>query len=101
VLLGSTRGQVEGFSPYDAAHLKGLTIVGAHVSTAPVVSTADDPWTEPANRRVILALMQQKRLDVEPLLSHTIIPAQAGEAFAALASAPEKYLGIAIDWTRA
>lgn len=101
VLLGSTRGQVEGFSPYDAAHLKGLTIVGAHVSTAPVVGTPNDPWTEAANRRVILALMQHKRLNVEPLISHTIVPAQAGEAFAGLAREPEKYLGVAIDWTRA
>lgn len=101
VLLGSTRGQVEGFSPYDAAHLKGLTIVGAHVSSAPVVGTPNDPWTEAANRRVILSLMQQKRLDVEPLLSHTIVPEQAGQAFAGLASRPEKYLGIAIDWMRA
>jgi L-iditol 2-dehydrogenase len=101
VLLGSTRGHVEAFSPYDAAHRKGLTIVGAHVSTAPVVGTPNDPWTEAANRRVVLSLMQQKRLDVEPLITHTIVPTQAGEAFAGLAKAPEKYLGIAIDWTRA
>jgi threonine dehydrogenase-like Zn-dependent dehydrogenase len=101
VLLGSTRGHVEAFSPYDAAHRKGLTIVGAHVSTAPVVGTANDPWTEAANRRVVLSLMQHKRLDVEPLISHTIVPTQAGEAFAGLARAPEKYLGIAIDWTDA
>jgi 2-desacetyl-2-hydroxyethyl bacteriochlorophyllide A dehydrogenase len=101
VLLGSTRGEVEGFSPYHAVHRKGLTIVGAHVSTVPVVGTPYDPWTEAANRRVVLSLMQRKRLQVEPLISHTIVPAQAGEAFARLASAPEKHLGIAIDWTRA
>jgi L-iditol 2-dehydrogenase len=101
VLLGSTRGLVEGFSPYDQAHLKGLSIIGAHVSTTPVTGTPHDPWTEAANRRVILSLMQDKRLDVEPLISHTIVPDQADEAFAGLAHTPEKYLGIAIDWKKA
>jgi threonine dehydrogenase-like Zn-dependent dehydrogenase len=101
VLLGSTRGLVEGFSPYDQAHLKGLSIIGAHVSTTPVTGTPHDPWTEAANRRVILSLMQDKRLDVEPLISHTIVPDQADEAFAGLAHTPEKYLGIAIDWQKA
>ena len=101
VLLGSTRGQVEGFSPYDHAHRKGLSIIGAHVSTTPVSGTSRDPWTEAANRRVILSLMRDKRLDVEPLISHTILPEQAGEAFAGLAHTPEKYLGIAIEWKKA
>jgi L-iditol 2-dehydrogenase len=98
VLLGSTRGKVEDFSPYEHAHLKGLLIIGAHVSTTPVGGTPRDPWTEAANRRVILSLMRDKRLDVEPLISHTIVPEQAGEAFAGLAHTPEKYLGVAIDW---
>jgi L-iditol 2-dehydrogenase len=64
VLLGSTRGYVEGFSPYDAAHKKGLRIIGAHVSTTPVVETPQNRWTEAANRRVILELMRDRRLDV-------------------------------------
>jgi threonine dehydrogenase-like Zn-dependent dehydrogenase len=98
VLLGSTRGTVQDFSPYQHAHLKGLSIIGAHVSTTPVGGTPRDPWTEAANRRVILSLMRDKRLDVEPLITHTIVPTQAGEAFAGLAQTQEKYLGIAIDW---
>jgi 2-desacetyl-2-hydroxyethyl bacteriochlorophyllide A dehydrogenase len=99
VLLGSTRGIVQGFSPYDDAHLKGLTLIGAHVSTAPTVATALDKWTEPANRRVLLSLMQQGRFDVEELISHVVPPSQAGAAFAGLATEPEKYLAVEIDWS--
>lgn len=100
ILLGSTRGVVEGFSPYDDAHKKGLTIIGAHVSTAPTVATALDKWTEPANRRTLLSLMQDGSLDVSPLISHVVTPADAGAVFAGLAAEPERYLGVAIDWTR-
>jgi L-iditol 2-dehydrogenase len=100
VLLGSTRGFVEGFSPYDDAHRKGLTIVGAHVSTTPTSTTAHDKWSEPANRRVLLSLMQERVLDVNPLITHVVSPWEAGAAFAGLAEDPEQYLGVAIDWSR-
>jgi L-iditol 2-dehydrogenase len=100
ILLGSTRGTVEGFSPYSEAHLKGLSIIGAHVSTAPTTATAYDKWTEPANRRVLLSLMQEGLFDVTPLISHDIAPSEAGAAFAGLAGKPEGYLGVEIDWTR-
>lgn len=100
ILLGSTRGVVEDFSPYSEAHLKGLTIIGAHVWTAPTHATERDKWTEPANRRVLLALMRDGRFDVEKLITHEIAPGEAGAAFAGLASEPEKYLGVQIDWSR-
>jgi L-iditol 2-dehydrogenase len=100
VLLGSTRGIVEGFSPYAEAHLKGLTIIGAHVWTAPTHATERDKWTEPANRRVLLSLMDAGQFDVEKLITHDIAPAEAGAAFAGLASEPDKYLGVMIDWSR-
>jgi L-iditol 2-dehydrogenase len=100
ILLGSTRGTVEGFSPYSEAHLKGLSIIGAHVSTAPTIATAFDKWTEPANRRVILSLMQEGSFDVGQLISHDIAPSEAGAAFAGLAAEPEKYFAVEIDWTR-
>lgn len=99
VLLGSTRGTVQGFSPYDDAHLKGLTLIGAHVSTAPTVATALDKWTEPANRRVLLSLMEHGRFAVDELISHVVPPAGAGAAFAGLAKEPENYLAVEIDWS--
>jgi 2-desacetyl-2-hydroxyethyl bacteriochlorophyllide A dehydrogenase len=100
ILLGSTRGVVEGFSPYADAHLKGLSIIGAHVWTAPTVATEHDKWTEPANRRVLLDLMADGRFTVENLVTHTIAPEEAADAFAGLAAEPDKYVGVQIDWRR-
>lgn len=100
ILLGSTRGVVEGFSPYADAHLKGLSIIGAHVWTAPTAATEHDKWTEPANRRILLDLMANGRFSVEDLVTHTIAPAEAGDAFAGLASEPDEYVGVQIDWRR-
>jgi L-iditol 2-dehydrogenase len=101
VLLGSTRGTVEGFSPYDDIHLKGLTVVGAHVSTSPKQGTPHDKWTEAENRRYILELMRDKVLDVAPLITHVVPPAEAADAFTGLADRPAEYLGVVIDWTLA
>jgi 2-desacetyl-2-hydroxyethyl bacteriochlorophyllide A dehydrogenase len=100
ILLGSTRGTVEGFSPYSEAHRKGLSIIGAHVWTAPTNATVHDKWTEPANRRVVLSLMQEGSFDVTQLVTHEIAPSEAGVAFAGLAAEPNKYLGVEIDWSR-
>ncbi|MCU1411478.1 MAG: 2-desacetyl-2-hydroxyethyl bacteriochlorophyllide dehydrogenase [Rhodoglobus sp.] len=100
ILLGSTRGTVEGFSPYTDAHKKGLSIIGAHVWTAPTHATVMDKWTEPANRRVLLSLMAEGLFDVTKLVSHDVAPSEAGAAFAGLAAHPDQYLGVEIDWNR-
>jgi L-iditol 2-dehydrogenase len=98
VLLGSTRGLVEAFDPYTDVHKKGITIVGSHVSTAPAAGTALHPWTEPANREVLLALMQDGRLEVDSLITKVVTPEGAAGAFEALAAEPAGQLGVAIDW---
>lgn len=99
VLLGSTRELVDGFDPYRDVHVKGLRVLGAHVSTTPEAATLTDRWTEAENRRVLLELMQRGELDVDALVSDRIRPDDAPEAFAALAARPQEHLGVVIDWT--
>ena len=79
-------------------HVKGLRVIGAHVSATPAAATLNDRWTEAENRRVLLELMQRGELDVEPLVSDRIVPDLAPEAFAALADRPQEHLGVVIDW---
>jgi 2-desacetyl-2-hydroxyethyl bacteriochlorophyllide A dehydrogenase len=100
ILLGSTRELVDGFDPYADVHLKGLTVLGAHVSTTPTIATVRDRWTEAANRRVLLELMHRGELDVDALVTHHLAPAEAPAAFAALAARPRDHLGVVIDWSR-
>jgi 2-desacetyl-2-hydroxyethyl bacteriochlorophyllide A dehydrogenase len=97
VLLGSTRGLVDGFDPYGDVHVKGLTILGAHVSTTP----ATGRWTEAANRELILRLLGDDELDVAPLITDRVAPSGAPDAFRRLAEAPSDHLGVLIDWTAA
>jgi len=99
ILLGSTRGTVDDFDPYTDVHLKGVTIIGAHITTTPPVATLQNPWTEDANRRVLLNLMRDGELDVESLISHRVVPSAAGEIYAGLERAPEEFLGVIFDWT--
>lgn len=99
VLLGSTRGRVEQFDPYEDIHRKGVLVIGAHMSTTPSAPTIFNPWTEPANRRVILELIARGDLQVDPLISHKVPPTQAGALYAALATSPAEFLGVLFDWT--
>lgn len=99
VLLGSTRGRVEQFDPYEDIHRKGVLVIGAHMSTTPSAPTIFNPWTEPANRRVILELIARGDLQVDPLISHKVPPTQAGALYAALATSPAGFLGVLFDWT--
>lgn len=99
VLLGSTRGLVDQFDPYQDVHLKGLTILGAHMSTTPAQPNLSNPWTESANRKVVLDLIARRELDVDSLISHRLAPRAAGEVYAGLESSPQDYLGVVFDWT--
>ena len=98
ILLGSTRELVDGFDPYADMHLKGLTVLGAHVPTTPVSATVRDRWTEAANRRVLLELMHRGELDVDALVTDRVHPQDAPAAFAGLATRPSDHLGVVIDW---
>lgn len=51
------------------------------------------------NTEIILDLILQGRLAVDPLHTHTIPPEKAPEAYAALAQRQAEYLGVLIDWT--
>jgi 2-desacetyl-2-hydroxyethyl bacteriochlorophyllide A dehydrogenase len=100
ILLGSTRGLVDQFDPYGDVHLKGLTIMGAHISTHPAAPNNTNPWTEPANRRVILDLIARGDLNVDRLISHRMAPSAAGVVYSQLESKPGEFLGVVFDWTR-
>jgi threonine dehydrogenase-like Zn-dependent dehydrogenase len=99
VLLGSTRGLVEQFDPYGDVHLKGVTIVGAHIGTHPAAPNAANPWTQAANRRVVLDLLARRELNVDLLISHRVAPDEAGPIYARLAESPAGLMGVLFDWS--
>jgi threonine dehydrogenase-like Zn-dependent dehydrogenase len=98
VLLGSTRGLVEQFDPYTDIHLKGITVIGAHITTHPTHDTPYNRWTLTNNRRLALHLIGDESLALEPLISHRA-PGEDGPAmFERLAASRESVFGVLLQW---
>jgi 2-desacetyl-2-hydroxyethyl bacteriochlorophyllide A dehydrogenase len=72
---------------------------GAHEFIYPVKS---DPFVKHSiERNTIISfdLIKNNRLKVEPLITHTIQPEEAKEAYEGLRTNGDKYLGVVIDWS--
>jgi len=53
------------------------------------------------NVDILLALIAEGRLQVEPLLTHVLPPSECGAAYAGLRDRKDEYLGVVFDWTGA
>jgi len=79
-------------------HLKELILIGCHQPKCPVTETVYFPWTQQYNRRQILKMIADKRLDVSALISHKMPYYEAGEAYRLLRDEKDKALGVVLDW---
>jgi 2-desacetyl-2-hydroxyethyl bacteriochlorophyllide A dehydrogenase len=98
ILLGSTRGLVDQFDPYSDVHLNGVTVIGAHMRTAPTVATIYNRWTPIANRRMALDLIAEGVLKLEPLISHRVPGEQGPTMFQRLHESREQFYGVLLHW---
>jgi 2-desacetyl-2-hydroxyethyl bacteriochlorophyllide A dehydrogenase len=98
ILLGSTRGPVEQFDPYSDVHLKGVTLIGAHMRTHPPVATPGNRWTIEANRELALGLIADGALRLEPLISHRVSGEDGPSMFERLAESRESFFGVLLRW---
>ena len=79
-------------------HLKELTLMGCHQPKCPTDETIYFLWTQQYNRRQILRMISDKRLNVNALVSHKLPYHEAGEAYRLLRDEKDKALGIILDW---
>ena len=79
-------------------HLKELTLIGCHQPKCPTAETIYFPWTQQYNRRQILKMIADKRLDVSALISHKMPYHEAEEAYRLLRDEKDKALGVVLDW---
>jgi 2-desacetyl-2-hydroxyethyl bacteriochlorophyllide A dehydrogenase len=98
ILLGSTRGLVEQLDPYSDIHLKGATLIGAHMRTHPPVATPGNRWTFEANRELALRLIADGSLQLEPLISHRESGDEGPRLFERLAERRESFFGVLLHW---
>ena len=106
VLLGSPRGS----HPADLSrflnriHLWGegcVTVKGAHEWRFPVREDEHGRHSMEGNARVLLRLLAEGRLRVDPLLTHRAAPSSCQEIYDGLRREKDRYLGVVFDWTRA
>ena len=99
ILLGSTRGLVDGFDPYSDVHRKGITVIGAHVSSHPGQATHFNRWTTANNQRLALDLMADGSLQLEPLISHRVAGDEGAAMFERLTESRESFFGVLLQWS--
>lgn len=105
VLLGSPRDPLQAnvTELLQRIHLWGygcLTFKGAHEWRYPV---KEDPngffkHSIERNARIVLRLIAEGRLKVDPLLTHLLPPERCAEAYEGLRERPSEFLGVVFDW---
>jgi 2-desacetyl-2-hydroxyethyl bacteriochlorophyllide A dehydrogenase len=104
ILLGSPRGEyntdITEVLNYCHLYNRGcITFKGAHEWRYP---TEPNPFVKHSlvrNSRIVFELMQQNRLQIEPLISHVIKPEQSKEAYEGLRTNKDQYNGVLFDWS--
>jgi predicted dehydrogenase len=98
VLLGSSRG-ISRDLDLVAWRAKRLSLIGAHVATAPLSDGARGAWTWRQECETFLQLLAQRRLMVTPLISRRSRPDEAPRVFADLARPEDKSVAVLLDWS--
>jgi L-iditol 2-dehydrogenase len=83
---------------YDHIHSKGLQVLGAHGSVLPAQAEVGDRWTDGEQRRFFMQLLAEKRIDVNPLITHRVPFSQAAEMYRGLKEDPGHHLGVLFYW---
>ena len=104
ILVGIVRGEYEAnlSDVLDKIHLDSrgnVTFKGAHEWRFPV---ARDPFVKHSierNSEIALDLIRSGDLQVAPLLSHTLSPYKAAEAYHGLKNRKNEFIGVVFDWT--
>jgi len=103
IFLGSPRGvyntDVTDVLNYCHLFSRGcITFKGAHEWRYPSEPDTFVKHSLVRNSTIVFELIKQKRLQLEPLLSHVIKPEQAKEAYEGLRDNKDKYHGVLFDW---
>ena len=104
ILLGTPRGEYQAdlTDVLSYVHLNGrgsLTFKGAHEWRFPIKRDGFVKHSIQRNAEIALALIQSGALQVAPLHTHTLPPAEAAQAYAGLKQQPDDFIGVVFDWT--
>jgi NADPH:quinone reductase-like Zn-dependent oxidoreductase len=97
VILGSTRGNAE-IDFYSDVHKKGITVIGAHISTNPADHSYPAYWTFQDNAACFLDLLAQGTVKVGALVSQTESYRNFGDIYQNVLHGDSSYITSLIDW---
>ncbi len=103
ILLGSPRGEchTDLTALLNHSHLWNqgcVTIKGAHEWRYPLEKNDWQKHSFHRNSVIAMDLVKNKKLLVEPLLTHTVRPEDSPGAYEGLRRDKENYMGVVIDW---
>ena len=98
VLLASTRGNVPEVNFYRDVHKKGLTVIGAHDSIRPNTDDYRHYISRPTDDATSLRLISSGRVQIAPLISDIVHPADAPSAYERLNKREEPVMLIGFQW---
>lgn len=77
---------------------KELNLIGCHQPKCPTCETPYFPWTQQYNRREILKMIGDGRINVKSLISHRLPYREASEGYRLLKEKKNESLGIILNW---
>lgn len=102
ILLGSPRASFEtDLTPFlQKIHLlDGIRVKGALEFLWPTHRDEFNKHSIERNSEIIMDLMKDGSLKIEPFYSHKLSPAEAAKAYPGLRDQPDEYVGVVFDWT--
>jgi 2-desacetyl-2-hydroxyethyl bacteriochlorophyllide A dehydrogenase len=103
ILLGSPRGEYKADMTelLNQVHLWGngcVTLKGAHEWRYPKKPVDGVKHNIQRNWEIILKMIADKKLKIEPLITHVFSPNEAQKAYQGLLNEKDSFLGVVFDW---
>jgi 2-desacetyl-2-hydroxyethyl bacteriochlorophyllide A dehydrogenase len=100
IVLGTPRVEVQmnAVDIVRPVHLRWVTVKGALEWQVPMEPTLHVRHSIRGNLRTILSLLDQGKLQIEPLISHRLPADEIGTAYEGLLTEKDTYTGVALLW---
>lgn len=97
VILSSPQ-RAAPFHFHDLCNAPSITIIGAHNNSHPKTETPLTPWTKRRHGELFFALVADRELMLDPLISHRAPFTRAPELYAMLRRDRRSAMGVVLDW---
>lgn len=97
VILSSPRGKTQ-FDFHDLCNAPGFTIIGAHNWTHPRTEEEENSWTWQRDNAFMFELIEQGKLSLKGLISHSVPYTKAIEMYQEVLNHPGQMLAVHFEW---